>query len=81
LTQNIHKTYSIIRDPEFAGSRKKLVACRKMLKKQGKESRSRASEALGEEIDQLWDTGTLGCNSPEVLQNTILFLLYVHMGM
>ncbi len=28
-----HKTYSIIRDAEFASSRQKLVACRKMLVK------------------------------------------------
>ena len=43
-----HKTYSIIRDAQFASSRQKLyVACKKMLKKESKGSRSKASESQG----------------------------------
>ncbi len=53
-----------------------------MLKKEGKGSRSKASESLGDdEMQQLWENGALGCSGPEVLQNTIWFLLCVHMGM
>ncbi len=39
-----------------------------MLKKEGKGSRSKASESLGDdEIQQLWENGALGCSGPETL--------------
>ena len=82
LTKDLHKSYSIIRDIEFTSSREKLKAARKMLKKEGKGNKSNASEALeNSDIEKMWATGVLGDSSPEVLQNTVWFLLTVHMGM
>ena len=53
-----------------------------MLKKEGKGNKSKASQAIEDsEIEQLWSSGALGSSSPEVLQNTIWFLLCMHMGM
>ncbi len=52
-----------------------------MLKKEGKGSRCKASEILADgEIEQFCDTGALGCNCPDVLQNTTWFLLCVSYG-
>ena len=53
-----------------------------MLKKEGKGNKSKASQAIEDsEIEQLWSSGALGSSSLEVLQNTIWFLLCMHMGL
>ena len=53
-----------------------------MLKKEGKGKKPHAAEALdGHEICKLWATGALGEDSPESLQNTVWYLLTLHMGM
>ena len=82
LTKNLHKSFSIIRDVEFASSNEKLKAIRKKLKKEGKGNKANAAEALEEvEIRKLWDCNALGAYSPESLEHTIWFLLTMHMGM
>ncbi len=82
LNKELHKSFSIIRDIEFTPSNEKLKAARKMLKKEGKGNKPNAAEALEEqEISILWETGALGEKSPESLQNTVWYLLTVHMGM
>ena len=82
LTQELRKPYSIVRDTQFASSREKLIAARKMLKKQGKGNKSKAAEPLeSSDIAQLWEKGALGDKDPETLQNTIWYLLTLHMGM
>ncbi len=76
LTKELHKTFSIIRDTEFASSNEKLKAARKMLKKEGKGNKPNASEALDEqEVAVLWETEAFG------EENTIWYLLTMHMGM
>ncbi len=53
-----------------------------MLKKEGKGKKSKASQPLeNTEIEQLWISGALGSSSTEVLQDTVRFLLCLHMGM
>ncbi len=53
-----------------------------MLEKEGKGNESKASKPLDNtEIEQLWISGALGSSSSEVLQNTVWFLLCLHMGM
>ena len=82
LTKDLHKTYSVIRDVEFASSREKLKAACKKLKKDGKGNKSKASEPLeNSEVQKMWEKGALGDESPEVLQNTVWYLLTLHMGM
>ena len=82
LTKDLHKSYSIIRDIQFASSREKLKAARKMLKKEGKGNRTNASEPLeNADIEKMWSVGVLGNSTPEILQNTVWFLLTLHMGM
>ena len=46
-----------------------------------KGNKSRASQPLEDvEIEQLWISGALGSSSPEILQNTVWFLLCLHFG-
>ena len=53
-----------------------------MLKKEGKGNKSKASQHLEDvEIEQLWMSGALRSSSPEILQNTVWFLLCLHLGM
>ena len=53
-----------------------------MLKKEGKGNMPNAAEALddGDHKKKLWETSALG-EDPETLQNTVWFLLTLHMGM
>ena len=82
LTKALHKTFSIIGDVEFTSSNEKLKAARKTVKKEGKGNKPHAAEPLDEdEISLLWETGALGDGSPEVLQNTVWYLLTLHMDM
>ena len=82
LTKELHKTFSIIRDVEFAPSNKKLKATHKMLKEEGKGNKPNAAEALDDQdISILWETGAFGEETPESLHNTVWYLLTVHMGM
>ena len=81
LTKDLHKSYSIIRDTQFAPSREKLKAARKWLKSNGKGNKPNAAEALEPlEIEKLWSEGGLGSQSPEQLQRTIWWLISTHMG-
>ena len=82
LSQDLHKSYSIIRDSEFTSSREKLTAARKMLKNEGKGNRPLAAQPIEDsDIEKMWESGTLGDSSPETLLNTIWFLLTIHMGL
>ena len=49
-----------------------------MLKKERKGNKSKAAEALISNIDSMWAWGA--DSSPEVLLNTVWFLLTLHMG-
>ena len=82
LTKDHYKPYSIIRDVEFSSSQQLLTASKKMLKKEEKGNKSKASQPLEDvEIEQLWISGALGSSSPEILQNTVWFLLCLHLVM
>ena len=68
--------FNTLKDLEFTSSRESLKAARKMLKKQGKRNRPQAVMALSnEDIEKLWQTGALGCSSPESLMHTVWFLV------
>ena len=72
LTKDLHKSFSIIRDVQFAPSRQKLAAARKWLKSQGKGNKPYAAEALESAgIQKLWNKDGLGDQSPQQLQQTI----------
>ena len=61
LTKDLHKSFSVIRDVQFAPSRQKLAAARKLLKSQGKENKPYAAEALEPaDIQKLWNEEGLG---------------------
>ena len=80
LTQDLHKSFSIIRDVPFAPSREKLKAARKWLKSNGKGNKPNAAEALEPiEIEKLWSEGGLGSDLPEQLQRTIWWLISTHL--
>ena len=81
LTQDLKKTYSILRDPCFTSSRQALKASRKYLRAQGKGNKPNASEGLqSSEIERLWDSGALGDGDPQTLQCTIWWLISTQMG-
>ena len=81
LTKNLHKTYSIIRDTQFAPSREKLKASRKFLKGKGKGNKSNAAEAVDmAEVKQLWQQGALGVSDPVTLQQTVWWIISTQMG-
>ena len=66
---------------EFSSSQQLLIASKK-LKEEGKGNKSKASQPLEDvEIEQLWISGALGRSSPDILQNTVWFLLCLHLGM
>ena len=66
LTKDRHKPYNIIRDMEFSSSQQLLTVSKKMLKKEGKGNKSKASQPSEDvEIEQLWISGALGSSSPE----------------
>ncbi len=53
-----------------------------MLKKKGKGNKNNAAEPMEmDDIDSMWTSGSLGDSSPEVLLNTVWFLLTLHIGM
>ena len=82
LREDLKKHYSIIRDPQYSSSRETLKAARKSLKKSGKGNKSKAADPLAtHDFEQLWESGELGENNPESLQNTIWLMLCMHMGM
>ena len=82
LTKDHHTPYSIIRDVEFSSFQQLQTAIRKILKKEGKRNKSKASKPLQDvEIEQLWISGALGSSSTEILQHTVWFLLSLHLGM
>ena len=60
-------------------NREKLKAARKMLKKGGKPNAPEPLEK--EDLEKLWATGALRDGTPETLQDTIWYLLTLHMGM
>ena len=81
LTKDLHKTYSIIRDTQFAPSREKLKASRKFLKGKGKGNKLNAAEAVDiAEVEQLWQQGALGTSNPVTLQQTVWWLISTQMG-
>ena len=76
LTQDLRKTYSILRDKVFTSSRDALKAARKQLKSEGKGNKPNATEALEPaDVEQLWSTG-----DPAILQQTIWWQITTHMG-
>ena len=65
---------SILQDREFALSREAIIASRKKLRKEGKEtSYIRASEPFESEDFEcaVWESGALGDSDPETLQNSV----------
>ena len=81
LTQDLHKTYSIIRNTQFAPSREKLKASRKFLKGKGKGNKPNAAEAVDmAEVEQLWQQGALGTSNPVTLQQTVWWSISTQMG-
>ena len=81
LTKELHKSFSITQDIQFAPSHEKLKAARKWLKGQGKGNKPNAAEALEPlDIQKFWDEGALARDDPDQLQQTLLWLTSTHMG-
>ncbi|XP_031556236.1 uncharacterized protein LOC116292998 [Actinia tenebrosa] len=73
---------NILKDDEFALSRKVLEAKRKNLVEQGKGNRPNATRSLTkeEEEDKLYQNGAFGAENPVVLQRTMWWILSLHFG-
>ena len=72
---------NILKDDEFALSRKVLEAKRKNLVEQGKGNRPNATRSLTkEEEDKLYENGAFGAENPVVLQRTMWWILSLHFG-
>ena len=72
---------NILKDDEFAFSRKVLEAKRKNLVVQGKGNRPNATRSLTkEEEDKLFQSGAFGAENPVALQRTIWWILSLHFG-
>jgi len=79
--RDVGQTRSILRDPEFEGSRQVLEAKRKLLRRQGKGRTPNAAAPLTEaEEEHLWSTGQLGGHSPHALNRTIWWNNTIHFG-
>ena len=82
LTKDNHKPYNIITDSEFSSSEQLLIVSKKMLKKEGKGNLSKRISYIRKHWNwSAWISGALGSGNPEVLQNTVWFLLCLHLGM
>jgi integrase len=72
---------NILKDDEFAFSRKVLEAKRKNLVVQGKRNRPNATRSLtNEEENKLYESGAFGAQNPESLQRTMWWILSLHFG-
>jgi integrase len=72
---------NILKDDEFAFSRKVLEAKRKNLVVQGKGNRPNATRSLtNEEENKLYESGAFGAQNPESLQRTMWWILSLHFG-
>ena len=81
FTRNLRQPYSILRDQEFTTSRDALKAAPKCLKSEGKGSKPNAANALESvDIERMWSSGALGDTHPLTLQQTLWWLIAMHMG-
>ena len=72
---------NILKDDEFAFSRKVLEAKRKNLVVQGKGNRPNATRSLTEEEEEkLFQSGAFGAENPVALQRTMWWILSLHFG-
>ena len=72
LREEKRQTRSILKDPEFKGSRAALTAKRNDLRRQGMGRKPNAAQPLTKaEEDVLWEIGQLGEHSPASLTRTI----------
>ena len=72
---------NIMKDEEFAFSRKVLEAKRKNLFVQGKSNRPNATRSLTEEEEEkLFQSGAFGAENPVALQRTMWWILSLHFG-
>ena len=73
LTKNCGKSFSILRDVEFSGSREVLASKAKFLRREHGMGRkpNRAQELSKEEINLMWEKGVLGSTTPRALLNTV----------
>ena len=74
--------YSIIRDDKFEESKKVLEGKARELRKEGRGKRPNAAKPLTlQEEEMLWQEGKLGNSSPQILTNTMWWLLTQHFGL
>ena len=74
--------YSILRDREFAESKQVLEGKAKQLRQEGKGKRPQKSRSLTtNEETQLWEQKKLGNHSPQVVTQTVWWLLTQHFGL
>ena len=74
--------YSILRDHEFAELKQVLEGKAKQLRQEGKGKRPQISRSLTtNEETQLWEQKKLGNHSPQVLTQTVWWLLTRHFGL
>ena len=72
---------NILKDEQFKISREVLKSKRRELRKQGKEGRPNATEALSnEDIELIFNENQFGIHNPDVLSRTMWFLLTLHFG-
>ena len=73
MIKNCHKTYSMLRDKEFTGSRDVLASKAKYLRREEGKGRkpNRVEELLEEDILKLWECRQLGFSTPRSLLNTV----------
>ena len=75
LVKNCGKTYSILRDSQFASSRDVLASKSKFLRRELGKGRkpNKAAELSEEDIEKFWQNGQLGRDNPRQLLNTVWF--------
>ena len=71
---------NILKDDEFAFSRKVLEAKRQNLVVPGKGNRPNASRSLTEREGNLFQSGAFGAENPVALQRTMCWILSLHFG-
>lgn len=81
LNDNGYK-YSVIQDREFHSSKMVLEGKAKLLRENGRGKRpNKARQLTTNEEEELWKQGKLGKENPEVLVNTVWWLLTQHFGL
>ena len=74
-----HRSFNIMKDPEFKAANNVLIGTLKQQKRQGKNKTKSLVAITPEDMKKLFDSGVMSTGSPEGLQNLVWFSLQFYL--